>query len=169
MTVTWRSLCAGPQYQSLQKLLEAFSSLSARAPNRYLRPSGRPDNPANVRRWWQYAGAVVRKQIRSQGFNWRQFEKVWLVIRKCWWFEALKGVLWPSAGYHKLRRHWSLTVFHSRLTIRDMASCNKSKVLKSIKYCRRSSCASLMFSSTSAACKMGRWEVMRRYRIWMRN
>ncbi|KAK9908805.1 hypothetical protein WJX75_003140 [Coccomyxa subellipsoidea] len=71
------------QYQSLQKLLEAFSSLSARAPNRYLRPSGRPDSPANVRRWWQYAGAVVRKQIRSQGFNWRQFEKA-IELRKAY-------------------------------------------------------------------------------------
>lgn len=50
--------------------------MSARSTNRYLRPTGRPDNPTNVRRWWQYAGAVVRKQIRSQGFNWRQFEKV---------------------------------------------------------------------------------------------
>ncbi len=76
VSLTLCGRCAGAQYQSLQKLLEAFSSLSARAPNRYLRPTGRPDSPANVRRWWQYAGAVVRKQIRSQGFNWRQFEKV---------------------------------------------------------------------------------------------
>jgi hypothetical protein len=74
---------AGSQYQSLQKLLEAFSSFSVRAPNRYLRPSGRPDSPANVRRWWQYAGAVIRKQIRSQAFNWRQFEKVSLACVAC--------------------------------------------------------------------------------------
>ena len=64
------------QYQSLQKLLETFSSYSAQAPNRHLRPACRPDNPSNARMWWQYAGAVARRQIRSQGFNWRQFERV---------------------------------------------------------------------------------------------
>ena len=63
------------QYQSLQKLLEAFSALSARGPNRYLRPAGRPVGPGGARRWWQYAGAVVRKQLRAQHFNWRSFEK----------------------------------------------------------------------------------------------
>ena len=69
-------LCAEGQYQSLQKLLETFSSYSARAPNRHLRPACRPDSPANARMWWQYAGAVARRQVRSQSFNWRQFERV---------------------------------------------------------------------------------------------
>ena len=73
-----RPMCSGAegQYLSLQKLLEAFSSYSARAPNRYLRPVCRPDSPENARQWWQYAGAVARRQLRTQSFNWRQFERV---------------------------------------------------------------------------------------------
>ena len=78
MRLRVRDFCiaAEGQYLSLQKLLEAFSSYSARAPNRYLRPVCRPDSPGNARQWWQYAGAVARRQIRSQSFNWRQFERV---------------------------------------------------------------------------------------------
>ncbi len=87
MCTLWQDDCAYPafrymcaaaegQYLSLQKLLEGFSSYSARAPNRYLRPVCRPDSPQNARQWWQYAGAVARRQLRSQSFNWRQFERV---------------------------------------------------------------------------------------------
>ena len=72
---------AEAQYQSLQKLLEAFSALSARAPNAYLRPAGRPTSPGGARRWWQYAGTAVRKRLAAQQFNWRSFEKVLLGSR----------------------------------------------------------------------------------------
>ncbi len=65
---------AGPQYLSLQNLLQQFSTFSARQPNSHLRPKTRPKNRASVVRWWHYAVAASRRQ--SASITWPQLKKV---------------------------------------------------------------------------------------------
>ena len=68
-------LDAEPQYQSLQRLLEGFSSYATRAPNSHLRPKTRPQKGGSAAKWWHYVGTVVQRQ-QTCCMTWDQLQLV---------------------------------------------------------------------------------------------
>jgi len=66
---------AGDQYRSLHELLGEFTAYSTRAPYAASRPSGRPKSAASARAWWQYAGRVVRSQLKHS-LSWDEMSQV---------------------------------------------------------------------------------------------
>lgn len=66
---------AESQYQSLQRLLDGFSSYATRAPNAHLRPKTRPQQARSAAKWWRYAGTVVRRQQKCR-MTWQQIQLV---------------------------------------------------------------------------------------------
>ena len=74
-TASWCSVRAGDQYSSLHQLLGEFTAYSTRAPYAAWRPSGRPRGAASARSWWQYAGRVVRSQLKHS-LSWDDISQV---------------------------------------------------------------------------------------------
>lgn len=63
------------QYQSLQRLLDGFSTYATRAPNAHLRPRTRPQQGRSAAKWWRYAGTVVQRQQKCR-ITWEQLQLV---------------------------------------------------------------------------------------------
>ncbi|KAL3132003.1 hypothetical protein ABBQ32_008624 [Trebouxia sp. C0010 RCD-2024] len=63
------------QYQSLQRLLDGFSSYATRAPNAHLRPRTRPQPGRSAAKWWRYVGTVVLRQQKCR-ITWEQLQLV---------------------------------------------------------------------------------------------
>ena len=68
----------GEQYQSLQKVTGNFATYAARARYWDRHPRVRPTDAASARKWWQYAGNILREQFKPM-MTWKDVEQVWTV------------------------------------------------------------------------------------------